>query len=228
MLFKKLLAIAALLVAPLSQAAFVTINDAAMDAVFSQASFQGNNIDIRIGAVTNIVQPDLLDISTPSRLTSLFNLHVGPANVVNFYYVDTISECGGFNPNIIGCGETPGQDFVVESIWATGNGLGAAWGVQLLAHELGHNLGLNHNNGNFLMNPSINGFTTLEPFEVAAIFQSPLVQRDDSGYFIQINPVLILAQQIQTDVPEPSTMVLMLSGLLVLGAARRRRQPAAH
>jgi len=135
-----------LLITSLTQAAFITTNEAALDSIFSQTNFGNMPIDIRIGAATELVFPSLLDITTDAEITSLFGMHVGLASVVNFYFVDTIDACGGVNPAIVGCGELPGNDFVVESTFAAGG-----FGGELLAHELGHNLGLGHLNGNFLM-----------------------------------------------------------------------------
>ena len=225
MRFKSLLAIAALLIAPVTQAAYVTINEAGLDGVYSQASFGRTPIDIRIGAVTQFVRPTLLDLSSDAEIDQIFSLHVGARNIVNFYFVDTISACGFIDASIIGCGELPGNNFVVESDWAANTtippGGNITTGVNILAHELGHNLGLSHRFGNDLMNGSVRGFQDLNSDEVTTIFGSPLVQHDAQGFFIVINPVLIVAEAIE--VPEPSTVYLVLVGLVAVGSRFRVR-----
>ena len=230
MLLKTVLTVVALVAAPFAQAAFITTNEAGLDAIFSQASFGSRTVDIRIGAVTQLVRPDLLNITTDAEINAIFSQHVGAANVVNFYFVDTIDSCGGFNTNYIGCGEFPGNDFVVESIWAADNTLqtgGYTFGQQLLAHELGHNLGLDHRNGNNLMNPFINGYGDLNAAEVDTILASNLIQTDAAGRFIMINPVLVVTAAVN-DVPEPSSLLLVLGALgAALGVfGRQSRQRA--
>ena len=223
MKIRSLCAIAALLVSPLTQAAFVTIQD--ISGVFSQASFGQTPVDIRIGATTQLVRPDLLDITTDAQIGDIFSQHVGAQNIVNFYFIDTLSRCGGVtNVNFIGCGELPGQDFIVESVFAANTTIPAGgnitFGIQLLAHELGHNLGLDHRPGNDLMNASINGFQDLDAAEVATILGSPLVQTDalTGRRFIQINPVLVVS----ANVPEPPTLLLLLMGLVFAGMRLRK------
>jgi len=213
-MIKPLMLIASLLIASHSQAGFITTQEAALDSIFSQTSFGSMPIDIRIGAATEIVFPSLLDISSDAEISQIFGMHVGSANIVNFYFVDTISACGGFNPAIVGCGELPGNDFVVESSFAAGG-----FGGELLAHELGHNLGLGHLNGNYLMNPSLNNFTELTSAEVTTIRNSSLVQSSvqsdgQQQFWIDINPVLIVAQASKPDpIPEPSILLLFLISL---------------
>jgi hypothetical protein len=64
--------------------------------------------------------------------------------------VQTISWCGGNNPSLIGCAQTPGDELIV----ALDAGPDAM--AQLLAHERGHNANLSHRSGNCaLMAPSI-------------------------------------------------------------------------
>lgn len=217
-----------LLVAPLAlalasqgaSAAFITIDESGMDAVFSQSGF-GAPVDIRIGPTTELVLPGLLDITTGGQIGDLFSNHVGAANVVNFYFVDTIDACGAtILSGIVGCGETPGNDFVVESVFASG-----ANGVELLSHELGHNLSLAHRNGaSTLMNPTINGGTDLNAAEILTISLSSLVQTDINGLFIQINPVLVSSAA--AVVPLPSAVWLLLSSIGLLSGAKRLRSAA--
>ena len=195
-----------LVVTSFSQAALITTNEAALDLIYSQANFGATPIDIRIGAETELVFPDLLNITTDLEIYTLFGLHIGLPTIVNFYFVDTIDSCGRYNTDIVGCGEFPGNDFVVESSFSS-----SAFGGELLAHELGHNLGLGHLNGG-LMNPFLNSNTDLSLTEVTSIFFSSLVQYND-GYYIDINPVLIVAHASNpapVPIPEPNVVLLFL------------------
>ncbi|MGL1959056.1 MAG: hypothetical protein OCD00_17285 [Colwellia sp.] len=206
-IIKTLILLASLLITSFSQAGLITTQEAALDSIFSQASFGDRAIDIRIGVATELVFPSLLDVTSNAEVSQLFGLHVGLSNIVNFYFVDTISACGGsINTLIVGCGESPGNDFVVESSFAAGG-----FGGELLAHELGHNLGLGHLNGNYLMNPFLNNFTEITANEVNIIHNSSLVKTDGSLFWIDINPVLIVATATKpSPVPEPSLLSLFL------------------
>ncbi len=208
---KSLVLTLGLLIVSHAKAGFITTDEAALDAIFSQSSFANIPIDIRIGASSELVFPNLLDITTDAEVNQLFNLHIGGANIVNFYFVDTVDACGGFNTGIVGCGEFPGNDFVVESVFAAGS-----FGSEILAHELAHNLGLDHRTGG-LMNPSLNSDTTLTDQEVATIRASSLVQTDGLSFWININPVLIVATaSTPLPVPEPSTLALLLLSFSLL------------
>ena len=197
-------------------ATLITTNEAALDSIFSQTSFGNRPIDIRIGDARELVFPSLLDISTSAEIRTLFDMHFGLANVVNFYFVDTISACGStISSNIVGCGEYFGNDFVVESSFAAGG-----YGGELLAHELGHNLGLPHLNGAYLMNPSLNSKTTLTTAEILKIHASPLVQSNGLDFWIDINPVLVVAQATNPEpIPEPSILLLFLLSFALFGAS---------
>ena len=211
-ILKYLLITVAILASSQAKSAFITTNESDLDAIFSQSSFGLMPIDIRIGLASELVLPDLLDITTDAEVNQLFDMHIGGINVVNFYFIDTISACGGsISSSIVGCGEFFGNDFVVESSFAAGS-----FGGELLAHELGHNLGLDHRSGG-LMNSSLNNSTTLNDTEVSNIRSSQLVQTDGQSFWIDINPVLIVASaSIPLPVPEPSTLVLLLLSFSLL------------
>ncbi|MCA8869093.1 MAG: VPLPA-CTERM sorting domain-containing protein [Rhodobacteraceae bacterium] len=132
------------------------------------------------------------------------------------FFVDTIDYCGGYNVNIVGCGFVGAAGLMVESIWAAGS-----YGAELLAHELGHNLGLSHG-GCGLMGPALNHNTCLNASEVSTILLSSLVQQDRNGLYIEINPWLVTAAQ----VPLPAAGWLLIGGIGALAAARRRRKAA--
>lgn len=200
-----------------AKAAFVTTQELGMDAIFSQSSFGTSTIDIRFGAVQTVFAPTLLDITSNEEIDQVFNLF-GGSPTVNFYYVDTVNSCGGFNVSIVGCGAVGGNDFVVESSFAAGG-----FGAELLAHELVHNLGLGHRNGaTALMDPFLNGGTILDAAEVAQILLNGpgLIQSDIEGLFIDVNPVLIVAELIS--VPLTASVFMLIGGLVLLGGIGRR------
>lgn len=89
--------------------------------------------------------------------------------------------------------------------------------VTAAAHEIGHNLGLDHvlpDDGTNLMNPTTFTFNpaslpALTSGQISDILSSLLVQTDLGGQkYIQITPFLVEGDQ----VPEPSTIVLVSCG----------------
>jgi hypothetical protein len=202
-------ALAMLLASSIAEAGSVTIDAAGMNAIFSQASFDGTPISIRFNPSRQIVAPQLLVINTLADLQALYTLAPNAAPTVTAFFVDQIDACGNVEPTsngrYHGCAQLPGNFMVENSTTAKLNA------VELMGHELGHNLGLQHTPLG-LMSPLL-GFGGTELFEdqVATILQSPLVQTDAAGHrFIQIAPIAIVAA------PEPTTLLLVSGALVAL------------
>lgn len=205
-------------------AATITTNEAELDAIFSQASFGPNPIDIRFTPAVVISDADLLTIDDAPELISLFSQSPSVAPTVNMFFVNGIEWCGFHDHGIIGCAVVGGNDMVVEAGFAA-----SPLGAELIAHELAHNLGLDHVEstvGGNLLNPIINGDTTLwnastapagGTDQISTLLASPLLQSDSSGWFVEITPVSVTAT------PEPGGMVALL-GLTVSGLIARRRR----
>jgi hypothetical protein len=86
----------------------------------------------RLGAITTFGSSSdgLNDITTESELNQVFA--VAGARVK---FVSSLSYCGYFEPDIIGCAQTPGGSIILQTGWS---------GSSLFVHEFGHNMGLNH------------------------------------------------------------------------------------
>jgi hypothetical protein len=204
---------------------FITTQSAAVNAIYAQVSFGTMPIQIRFNPGQTIVAPDLLNIDTDAKFTTLVGL--GAASpIVDAFYVDSITFCGGPGVNIVGCGPQPGHTLAVDSAFAASIAVldGSTNGAIDISHELGHNLGLAHigdsmSTGN-LMNPVLNS-NVLTAAQVTTIRGSGLVQTDPvtGGFFITIQPIAIVA----TAAPEPSSLALIGAGLVIFAVMRRRQ-----
>jgi hypothetical protein len=200
-----------------SEPAFITTQEAGLDAVFSQASFGANPIDIIVEATLELVNANFLNLETPAETNSLLGIDLAPSPTINIYYVDTVTGCGSqTNVNIVGCGQINGNNQVIESSFLAGG-----FGAELLAHELGHNLGLPHLAGANLMDPTLNNNTTLTAAQVTTIRNSFLSQGTLGDEFIRIQPILVVAT---ATIPEPTSLLLLLLGTIASVSARGRRK----
>ncbi|MEM6655204.1 MAG: hypothetical protein AAF596_05315 [Planctomycetota bacterium] len=206
--------------------------------VFSQPSIINapqndfdSGIRVDFNPIVELDRPDLRVIDTTFKQQQVFALSgpgiaPGTSDTINVYYVDSISACGSFIlEGIVGCGAVNGNDFIVESSFAD-----SFFGAELLAHEIGHNLGLlhvgNNNSTGNLMNPQLNGSTTLTASQANTVLLDQRVNDDfvNGEHFITINPIAISELFVVNVVPEPSSAAILLA--LSSAAARRpsRRQ----
>jgi hypothetical protein len=215
-------ALSAVPVAGLAASGYVTTNEVKLDAIYAQAGFGTDPIDIRFNAATSIVNAPLTVIDDGAEWATLVGLGSNLGSpTVNMYFVDKILWCGAPTLTTIGCAQQPGNVMALDSSWAAN----ATYGGDLAGHELGHNLNLPHllpDDASNLMNPTISTSFALSAGQITTILASALVQTDAKGKFITIQPIAVL-------VPEPATAAQLLAGcaLMLLGAARKGRRPDA-
>ncbi len=144
-----LAALAILLSSAIGQAASVVIDEAGMNAIFSQDSFGDTPVSIRFNPSRQIVAPELLVIDSVAKLQALYSLATDPAPTVTAFFVDELDVCVGVevdvNGEYSGCAQLPGR-IMVEDFHAA-----ELTPAILMAHELGHNSNLEHDRFGGLM-----------------------------------------------------------------------------
>lgn len=211
-----------------AQAGYVTLPQTELNAIFSQQpAFATGSIEIRFNAAQNFFSNALLSVDVDTDMNIVYGGTGFAQKTIGMYFVDDISFCGVSSPSTVGCGWTAAGGLVVESSVADdGNFVGA----NLLAHELLHNLGLNHffSDSQNLMAPTLmSGMGTLLAAQVDTMLLSPFVQVDQATgqRFIQVQPYAVLAEPVDNNgVPEPGSVALAGLGLAIAWGTRRSRR----
>jgi hypothetical protein len=203
-----------------AQAGYITTNEGGMDAIYAQSSFGANTVDIRFDAPRTIHSPDLANIDS-GDFDKLPGEIVDRYPVVSMFFVDSVNYCEPTTGSFLGCSSLTGNIIAVESFAAASSS-----GATLLAHELGHNLGLDHLvNSTNLMNPSVPNGGLLNSSQISFLLGSGLIRTDALGQrYIEIAPIAVLAS-----VPEAPTSLMLSFGLAltVLGLRRSQRRQQA-
>jgi hypothetical protein len=167
--------------------------------------------------------------------SSLLDLNVdtefgGPAagTVIRLLFVGVISSCGGPGTGIFGCGFLSANGVAIaDNVFSFNGGIGR---LDTIAHELGHNLGLDHTTlgAGGALNLMSSGAVRSIPTSLLDIYPNGLQMDQLTAAQIavaQSSPFL-------SPVPEPAVAILALVGFAALFSkqkwTRRRRRPVSE
>ncbi len=188
----------------------VNLRKSELNAVYGQASFGATPVEIRYNPLVELAAPSLTRVSSKAEVNELFGLTSalysnGTINrAVNLYFVEPLDYCGRASSAFVGCTKVGGNQMAVERKYANGR-----YGAELIAHELGHALGLYHSGqaplyvgNNNLMSKGLNNNKSITTTQVAQMLgqgvfarwgANPLIQSDANGRFIEITPHVIVS-----------------------------------
>ena len=150
----------------------------------------------------------------------------GDPMIVNLWFVHDLFDCGGpVAPGFIlfGCGSSSGRVAITDFVFSFNGGIGR---LDTIAHELGHVLGLGHNNfgaggnDNFM---SSGGLPRLIPSSIDDINPDGLMLDKMTALQATEARSSRFAKEVD-DVPVPEPSTLMLLGLGLAGVVVRRRR----
>ena len=214
-MLKKILGMLFLFVSLNAHSAEVTLNEAAIEAIFSQDGFGTNSIDIRYGEMEVLEAGDLLELdrntsgSTPEFEQLVARSSADPTSIY-MYFIDRFVNADGSASGAVGLAN-------VNTIAIVSDTAKGATGAIVQAHEIGHLLGLRHC-GDFLPMELIDLCAAtgdienlmdegapdpLTPYsgylnqgQIDRLLASPLVpliKNDSGGNYITVTPVLVRA-----------------------------------
>lgn len=167
--------------------------------------------------------PWITQNSTTLNILNMDTEFGGPAagNIIRMLFVNQITHCGGAGAGIFGCGYVDANGLAIaDNVFSFNGGIGR---LDTIAHELGHNLGLGHNNfgAGGALNLMTSGGTRTIPGTINDIFPDGLTT--DQLTQEQIDKARSSSLLVANLVPLPGTLVLIALGFVAFGVQRRRR-----